>query len=91
MKHPPSQCQLRALQQTKVAVQECTLAELRTNIQLKGRRINEVDQELTRVKSENTQLSRAVSSLNATSLRYQQKIAQQTEQVASLEGVLATY
>lgn len=77
--------------QTKVAVQECTLAELRTDIQLKERRISEVEQELTTKNTENEKLAATVEGLNADSLKYQQVIAQRTEQVASLEGVLATY
>lgn len=77
--------------QTKVAVQECTLAELRTDARLKERRISEVEQELTSKGAENAQLAATVESLNAASLRYQQVVAQRTEQVASLEGVLATY
>ena len=50
-----------------------------------------MEQELTTKNTENEKLAATVEGLNADSLKYQQVIAQRTEQVASLEGVLATY
>ena len=77
--------------QNKVAVNECTLTDQRTDITLKERKINELGQTLAEKEEEITRLTASIASMNAAAVRYQQEIAERAEKVASLENVLSTY